>query len=190
MFCAGIFAVVGDAYNTEEGGEWCCMLKFGTMFLSLKSGFLRRRFTNSLALMVWVSVAWIAYEMWFKVLADLITCTVMSQPILVASSLLHCLVDSPGLLQQSCSGAQHDRLLCFLSVMCVHRSSSSKQFLSGSQSRLWVFNAGLSYKLSPVHGLSALDGNPDRRTHGKLASKASMDQEKRRSRFSSIRCAA
>ncbi|KAK9909695.1 hypothetical protein WJX75_006282 [Coccomyxa subellipsoidea] len=28
---------------------------------------LYRRFTNSLALMVWVSVAWIAYEMWFKV---------------------------------------------------------------------------------------------------------------------------
>jgi hypothetical protein len=37
MFCAGIFAVVGNAYNTEEGGEWCCMLKFGTIFLSLKS---------------------------------------------------------------------------------------------------------------------------------------------------------
>ena len=28
---------------------------------------LRRRFTNCLALMVWVSVAWIAYEMYFKV---------------------------------------------------------------------------------------------------------------------------
>ena len=27
----------------------------------------RRRFTNCLALMVWVSVAWIAYEMYFKV---------------------------------------------------------------------------------------------------------------------------
>ena len=26
-----------------------------------------RRFTNSLALMVWISVAWIAYEMYFKV---------------------------------------------------------------------------------------------------------------------------
>lgn len=26
-----------------------------------------RRFTNCLALMVWVSVAWIAYEMYFKV---------------------------------------------------------------------------------------------------------------------------
>lgn len=141
MFCAGIFAVVGDAYNTEEGGEWCCMLKFGTIFLSLKSGFLRRRFTNSLALMVWVSVAWIAYEMWFKVLANLITCTVMSQPIFMASNLLHCLVDSPGFLQQVCSGAQHDRLLCFLGVMCMHRLSNSSVY--GSQSRLSVLQCAL-----------------------------------------------
>jgi hypothetical protein len=27
----------------------------------------RRRFTNTLALMVWISVAWIAFEMYFKV---------------------------------------------------------------------------------------------------------------------------
>ena len=28
---------------------------------------LRRRFTNTLAIMVWLSVAWIAYEMYYKV---------------------------------------------------------------------------------------------------------------------------
>lgn len=34
------------------------------MITSLRIG---RRFTNALALMVWISVAWIAYEMYFKV---------------------------------------------------------------------------------------------------------------------------
>ena len=74
-----------------------------------------RRFTNTLALMVWVSVAWIAYEMYFKVrraAALCVFCLVRAclPPVLPAHALHAAPGDGP-VQPQVAMGLDHRRLL-------------------------------------------------------------------------------